>query len=82
VARAITAALVRRHARKRKAYWEVVVRYADSGAIKGRFRCPFQGPRYVGIRVRTLDAEHDGLADTVVLTAHQSKRAFTRFFPG
>ena len=81
-ARAITADLLRVGARKRRPYWEVMVRYAGSGALKQQFRCPFQRPRYSGIRVSTLDADRDGGADAVVLTAQRGNRTVTRTLPG
>jgi hypothetical protein len=45
------------------------------------FPCPFQGPRYHGMRLLTLDANGDGLGDTILLIAWRGKRQVTPFYP-
>jgi uncharacterized delta-60 repeat protein len=77
----ITAALVPMRGRGHQPFLEVVVRYADTGAVKKEFRCPFQPTRYRRISVSILHTDGDGLADAVVLTAQQGKKTFTRTFP-
>jgi hypothetical protein len=78
--RGITARLARvRVGRK----WRLMVEVfsADTGALKGQFVSPFQGPAYKAIRVSVRDRNGDGVPDQVVVTARKGKRAVTAFSP-
>jgi titin len=59
----------------------VVVRFADTGAVKTFFTSPFQRPAFNHIQVRTISAKGNGVADTVVLTALRNGKKKTRLIP-
>jgi hypothetical protein len=77
-ARGIVATLQR--AGKKKVL-QVVVRFADTGAVKAVFRSPFQHPRFQRIRVTTVSGKGDGIADTVVLSALRNGKKKIRLIP-
>jgi hypothetical protein len=77
-ARGIVATLQR--AGKKKGL-QVVVRFADTGAVKAVFRSPFQNPPFQKIRVTTQSAKGDGIADTVVLSALRNGKQKSRLIP-
>jgi hypothetical protein len=60
---------------------QVVVRFADTGAVKAVFRSPFQNPPFQKIRVTTQSAKGDGIADTVVLSALRNGKQKSRLIP-
>jgi hypothetical protein len=78
-ARAIVAALIRRKVGKRRLLF-VRVSFADTGALKVEVRSPFQKPAFRAIAVAVFDADGDGAADSVRLTARKGKKQFTRVF--
>jgi hypothetical protein len=49
----------------------VKVFFADNGALKIRFRSPFQSPAFSRIRAVAFDSSGDGVADAVLLTARR-----------
>src|SRR5262249_40371298 len=59
----------------------VVVRLADTGAVKAMFKSPFQGPAFKNIQVRTTSAKGNGVTDTVVLTARRNGKLKVRLIP-
>jgi hypothetical protein len=77
-ARGVVARLVRRGKAKRLF---VVVRFADTGAVKAVFKSPFQKPAFKKIQLSTLDSNGDGAADTVVLTARRLGKTKARVIP-
>jgi hypothetical protein len=74
------AALLRRVKKGHRRVWQVEVYVAGTGQRLARFRCPYQEPTYRRIRLQTADANHDGLADTVVLTARRGRRTVSRAY--
>jgi hypothetical protein len=79
--RPIMAALaVVRVGKKRRLMVEVF--FADTGALKSRFRSPFQHPRYHRIQVSVIKGNGNDVADQVVLMARRGRRALTKVFPG
>jgi hypothetical protein len=69
-----------RRAGKKKGL-QVVVRFADTGAVKAVFRSPFQNPPFQQIRLTTQSARGDGIADTVVLSAFRNGKKKIRLIP-
>jgi hypothetical protein len=59
----------------------VVVRFADTGAVKTMFKSPFQGPVFKNIQVRTTTTKGNGVTDTVVLTARRNGKLKVRLIP-
>jgi hypothetical protein len=74
------AALLRRVRKGHRRVWQVEVYVAGTGQPLARFRCPYQEPTYRRIRLQTADANHDGLADTVVLKARRGRRTVSRAY--
>jgi hypothetical protein len=66
---------------RHKRHWMVQVRSARTGRVLADFACPFQAPRYRGMRLLTLDANGDGLGDTILLFARRGKRLVTELYP-
>jgi hypothetical protein len=58
----------------------VRVSFADTGALKSEFLSPFQRPPYRFIDVSVFNADGDGVADTVRLTARRGRRTTTLVF--
>jgi len=56
----------------------VVVRYADTGAVKVEFTSPFQKSAYRAIRILVLDSDGDGVPTQVVLLGRKGKKTFRR----
>ena len=52
--------------------------FADTGAVKAEVRSPFRKRTFHAIAVAAFDADGDGVADTVRLTARRSKRTVSR----
>jgi hypothetical protein len=52
--------------------------FADTGALKAEVRSPFQRPAFRAVAVAAFDADGDGVADSVRLTARRGKRTMTR----
>src|SRR5262249_14903064 len=77
-ARGIVATL--RRAGKKKGL-QVVVRFADTRAVKAVFRSPFQNPAFQQSRVTTQSARGDGIAATVVLSALRNGKKKIRLIP-
>jgi hypothetical protein len=76
----ITARLVPvRLGRKKKASRLMVQVFA--AGVEHDFLSPFQAPRFKNIRVSVVDANGDGVADEVVVTARKGRRHFTATFP-
>jgi parallel beta-helix repeat protein len=57
---------------KKKKVLQVVVRFTDTGEVKTAFKSPFQKPAFKRIKVTTIAAKGDGVADTVVLSARRN----------
>jgi hypothetical protein len=61
-----------------------VVRYADTGAIKAQFTSPFQRPAFRQVAALAVDADGDGAADAVRVTARRAggprNKLYTRTF--
>jgi hypothetical protein len=75
--RPIVAALV---TRKVGATRRLFVRasFADTEALRAEVRSPFQRPAFRAIAVAAIDADGDGAADSVRLTARKGKKTVTR----
>jgi hypothetical protein len=58
----------------------VRVSFADTGARKSEFLSPFQRPPYRFVDVSVLNADGDGVADAVRLTARRGRRTTTLVF--
>ncbi|MCI0684006.1 MAG: hypothetical protein L0Y71_18005 [Gemmataceae bacterium] len=58
----------------------VVLIFEDTGLEKRRFKSPLRKPTYKQFKVALLDADGDGLADLVVLTAKRGAKTVKRFF--
>jgi hypothetical protein len=76
----INAELVTVKMRKKK-WLKVEVFNAVTGVLETSFLSPFQSPKWSRIQMRTSDNNHDGVPDTVVLTARKGKHTVTVFFP-
>src|SRR5262249_20342334 len=59
----------------------VVVRSADSGAVKTMFFSAFQKPRYNAVAVTTVDTNGDGVADAVLLLGWRHHKLRTLLVP-
>src|SRR5262249_31701391 len=77
-AEGVVAALVRVGKRRRLL---VVVRFADSGAVKTMFWSAFQKPRYNAVAVTTVDSNGDGVADAVLLLGVRHHKLRTILVP-
>jgi Tol biopolymer transport system component len=76
----ITVHLVRvRLGRKKKAS-RLMVQVFDAGG-EHDFLSPFQAPRFTNIQVGVVDANGDGVADEVLVTARKGRRHFTATLP-
>jgi hypothetical protein len=72
-----------RQRRTRKKRLKIVVRYADTGAVKTELNSPFQKGAYTQIAVLTIDSNGDGAPDAVQISAIKvglRKRAVQRVF--
>src|SRR5262249_41809582 len=77
-AEGVVAALVRVGKRRRLL---VVVRYADSGAVKTMFWSAFQKPPFKAVGVVTVDSNGDGVADAVLLLGWRHRKFRTLLVP-
>jgi hypothetical protein len=75
--RPIVAALVTRKVGTRPRLF-VRASFADTGALKAEVRSPFQRPAFRAVAVAAFDADGDGVADSVRLTARKGKKTLTR----
>jgi hypothetical protein len=79
--RGITAKLITKKVGKKKRL-NVLVSFADTGAMKSEFASPFQMPAFKNIQVSMRDSNGDGVPDQVVVTAKKGKKTVTHVFPG
>src|SRR5262245_8567606 len=77
VSRPIVAALVSRKVGATRRLF-VRVTFADTGELKALVRSPFQKPAFHAIAAAGFDADGDGLAESVRLTARRGRRTVTR----
>src|SRR5262249_18813953 len=59
----------------------VVVRYAESCAVKTMFWSPWQKPRYKAVAVTAVDTDGDGVADAVLLLGWRHHKVRTILVP-
>jgi hypothetical protein len=64
--------------RKGRRQLTVQVRFADDGALRSEFRCPFQPRSARSIRAALVDLDGDGTPDAVQLTARRGARHLVR----